>query len=116
MFGFEITRFYELEKDGSYCHMAVITKNNIMYRIGITRFHHIGAAPGSEWEIITDENDWTATVASDFISSPEELFVEGYKYTPTGYTFNSFNEMKEFWSKNSIQVGVNGMELVFAIP
>lgn len=115
MFGFEITRFYELQKDGSYCHIAVITKNNIMYRIGITQYCYIGADPGSQWEIITDENDWTATVASDFISSPKELFVPMYEYTPTGYTFSSFNKMKEFWSQNSIQVGVKGMELVFAI-
>lgn len=100
MFGFEVTTFYELEKDGSYCHMAVIIKDNIMYRIGITRHSHIGAAPGSQWEIITNEEDWSECIASDFISSPEELFVPGYVYTPTGNTFSSFNEMKEFWSQS----------------
>ena len=120
MFGFEVTTFYELQKDGSYSQMGVIIKDNTMYCISSTNFHHIGAAPGSQWEIITKEEEWSECIASSFVSSPEELFVPLYEYTPTGVCFSSFEEMKKFWNENSVQVGSRrssqGIELVFAIP
>ena len=116
MFGFEVTSFYELAKDGSYSHLGVIIKDKTMYCISSTNFRHIGAAPGSQWEIISNDSDWSECIASDFVSSKEELFVPKYIYTPEGTTFSSFNEMKEFWNQNAVQIGVKGMELVFALP
>lgn len=121
IFGYPIKNQYELKKDGGYSLVSTVERRNgKQYIVAASNYRYIGAAPGSEWEVITDAEDYSSTTASDLVETEEELFIPRYEYRRQELTFSSYEEMKSYWETNSVRVGDrntgNGVEMVFALP
>jgi hypothetical protein len=121
IFNYPITIEYELNKDGSYSCLSLIEKSGKTYCVASSSYREIGAAPGSQWEIITDEDDYSSCMASDLVLTEENLFVSKYAYQrqDLSLSFSSYKEMVDYWNANSVRVGDrnsgNGVEMVFAL-
>ena len=120
MFGYQTKSVYELNTNGSYSESSVIEKDGKQYCIASSSFHHIGAAPGSYWEIINREEDYSPCNASNLVETEEELFIPRWEFMPTyELSFSTYQEMVEYWNTNSKQVGSRnggcGVELVFSL-
>lgn len=120
MFGHEVKNVYVLNNNGSYSIVSLIEKEEKVYCVAFSSHRYMGAAPGSQWEIITDEEDYSPCIASELIASEEDLFIPKYEYQKQELTFPSYEEMVNYWNTNSVRVGDrnsgNGIEMVFALP
>ena len=119
MFGHEVKSVYELNNDGSYSAVSLIEKDGKTYCVASSSYRYIGAAPGSQWEIICNEDDYSPCIASDLVLNELELFVPKYEYQKQELGFPSYEEMVGYWNANSVRVGDrntgNGVEMVFAL-
>ena len=119
MFGHEIKNVYELNNDGSFSVVSLIEKDEKTYCVASSSYRCMGAAPGSQWEIITNEEDYSSTIASDLVLTEKELFVPKYEHQRQELTFSSYGEMVNYWNTNAVRVGdrntVSGIEMMFAL-
>lgn len=119
MFGYQVNQVFTLNVDGSYSQLSVIEKGDKQYCVASSSYRYIGAMAGTQWEIITDEDDYSPCIASDLVLSEDELFTPRYEYRLSGLLFSSYQEMVEYWNANSKQIGSrnssNGVELVFSL-
>lgn len=101
MFGYKKKSFYELNTNGSYLHSRIIEKDGKQYCVECTSFHHIGAAPGSYWEIITHPDDYSPCNASNLVLTEEELFIPRWEFiASTHLLFPTYQEMVDYWNTN----------------
>lgn len=119
MFGYQIKSVYELNTNGSYSESSVIEKDGKQYCIASSSFHHIGAAPGSCWEIINREEDYSPCIASNLVETEQELFIPRWEFIRYELSFSTYQEMVEYWNQNSKQIGSrngsSGVELIFSL-